>query len=154
DLGEDERFRTNPARVEHREELRAELRAVFATLRADEWLERLEAAGVPAGKVRGMLEALREGSTLTVDHPTIGSLPLVPSPLGPAFGSPLSPPLPAAPLCRRRCSGSTRTTCWPSSATTRTRSTRSSATASWRGTAAETFALLRQVADRLDVVAV
>ena len=40
-------------------------------------------AGVPVGKVRGVLEALEHGRTLTVDHPTIGTLPLVASPLGP-----------------------------------------------------------------------
>ena len=39
--------------------------------------------GVPVGKVRGVLEALEHGRTLTVDHPTIGTLPLVASPLGP-----------------------------------------------------------------------
>jgi crotonobetainyl-CoA:carnitine CoA-transferase CaiB-like acyl-CoA transferase len=38
--------------------------------------------GVPAGKVRGVLEALTERGTEAVEHPTIGSLPLVPSPFG------------------------------------------------------------------------
>jgi crotonobetainyl-CoA:carnitine CoA-transferase CaiB-like acyl-CoA transferase len=93
DLAEDERFGTNPARVEHREELAAELRSVFGTRPADEWLERLAAAGVPAGKVRGALESLQEARTLTVDHPSIGALRLVPSPLGPADRAPLPPPL-------------------------------------------------------------
>jgi len=81
DLAEDERFATNPARVEHREELVAELGRVFATRSADEWVERLDAGGVPVAKVRGVLEALA-GHTFTVDHPAVGSLPLVPSPLG------------------------------------------------------------------------
>jgi crotonobetainyl-CoA:carnitine CoA-transferase CaiB-like acyl-CoA transferase len=82
DLGEDERFGTNPGRVAHREELVGELGATFATRPADEWVERLTAAGVPAGKVRGVLEALTERGTAAVEHPTIGSLPLVRSPFG------------------------------------------------------------------------
>ena len=44
--------------------------------------------GVPAGKVRGVLEALNERGTATVEHPTVGPLQLVPSP----FGLAASPP--------------------------------------------------------------
>jgi len=33
--------------------------------------------------VRGVLDALGDARTLTVEHPTIGTLPLVASPLGP-----------------------------------------------------------------------
>jgi crotonobetainyl-CoA:carnitine CoA-transferase CaiB-like acyl-CoA transferase len=90
DLAEDERFRTNPGRVADREELISELAAVFATRPADEWVERLTKAGVPAGKVRGVLEALTEQGAATVEHPAIGALPLVPSPFGLA---PTPPPL-------------------------------------------------------------
>jgi crotonobetainyl-CoA:carnitine CoA-transferase CaiB-like acyl-CoA transferase len=82
DLAEDERFRTNPGRVAHRDQLVGELSAIFARRPADEWVARLTEAGVPAGKVRGVLEALTECGTKTVEHPTIGSLPLVPSPFG------------------------------------------------------------------------
>jgi crotonobetainyl-CoA:carnitine CoA-transferase CaiB-like acyl-CoA transferase len=77
------RFATNPERVEQREELAAELGQVFATATADEWIERLRGAGVPAGKVRGVLEALADARTLTVEHPTVGALPLVRSAVGP-----------------------------------------------------------------------
>ncbi|HYX75640.1 MAG TPA: CoA transferase [Gaiellaceae bacterium] len=90
DLLEDERYRTNSLRVEHREELVAELNAVLATRTADEWVERLGAAGVPVGKVRGVLEALREARTFSVEHPAAGTLPLVASPLG---ATTLPPPL-------------------------------------------------------------
>jgi crotonobetainyl-CoA:carnitine CoA-transferase CaiB-like acyl-CoA transferase len=86
------RFATNPERVERREELAAELGAVFATATADEWVERLRRAGVPVGKVRGVLEALADAAPLTVEHPTIGALPLVRSPVGP-HGETLPPPL-------------------------------------------------------------
>jgi crotonobetainyl-CoA:carnitine CoA-transferase CaiB-like acyl-CoA transferase len=88
DLAADERFLTNPRRVVHREELVGALSTLFATQPADEWVARLSAAGVPAGKVRGVLEALTERGTATVEHPTIGSLPLVPS----SFGLATEPP--------------------------------------------------------------
>jgi crotonobetainyl-CoA:carnitine CoA-transferase CaiB-like acyl-CoA transferase len=83
DLAGDERYRTNSSRVAHRDELVGELERVFAARPADEWVDRLQRAGVPAGKVRGVLEALAEAHTVTVEHPTIGTLPLVASPLGP-----------------------------------------------------------------------
>ncbi|HXZ58286.1 MAG TPA: CoA transferase [Gaiellaceae bacterium] len=92
DLAADERFRTNPGRVEHRDELVAELTKAFAGRTADEWIGRLDAAGVPAGKVRGVGEALAEAEIVTVEHPTVGRLPLVASPLGPR-ADPLPPPL-------------------------------------------------------------
>jgi crotonobetainyl-CoA:carnitine CoA-transferase CaiB-like acyl-CoA transferase len=92
ELAEDERYRTNDRRVEHRDELPAQLGAVFATRSSAEWVERLDAAGVPVGKVRGVLEALGDARTVTVAHPTAGELPLVTTPVGPAE-APLPPPL-------------------------------------------------------------
>jgi crotonobetainyl-CoA:carnitine CoA-transferase CaiB-like acyl-CoA transferase len=92
ELAEDERYRTNDRRVENRDELVAELGAVFATRTSGEWVERLDAAVVPVGKVRGVVEALGDARTLTVEHPTAGELPLVASPVGPVE-SPLPPPL-------------------------------------------------------------
>jgi CoA:oxalate CoA-transferase len=86
------RFATNPVRVEQREELAAELGEVFATATADDWVDRLRAAGVPAGKVRGVLEALADARMVSVEHPTIGTLPLVRSPVGPQ-AEPAPPPL-------------------------------------------------------------
>jgi crotonobetainyl-CoA:carnitine CoA-transferase CaiB-like acyl-CoA transferase len=86
------RFATNPERVERRAELRVELEQTFAGATADEWVERLARAGVPAGKVRGVLEALGAAALLSVEHPTIGTLPLVRSPVGPQ-ADPAPPPL-------------------------------------------------------------
>jgi crotonobetainyl-CoA:carnitine CoA-transferase CaiB-like acyl-CoA transferase len=51
DLPGDERFAGNEARLEHRDELTAELEAAFAGAPAAEWVERLGAAGVPAGPI-------------------------------------------------------------------------------------------------------
>jgi len=83
DLAADERYATNEARVLNRERLIAELEAVFVGRSADEWERLLLAAGVPAGKIRGVGEALRTGQARTrrVDHPTGGTVELV----GPPF---------------------------------------------------------------------
>ncbi len=48
DLERDERFRTNPDRVRHREELVAELERVFITRDRQYWVSALMAASVPA----------------------------------------------------------------------------------------------------------
>ena len=58
DLADDERFATNAARVEHRGELVPELERRFRERPAEEWVEALDAAGVPVGKVRSVPEAL------------------------------------------------------------------------------------------------
>jgi crotonobetainyl-CoA:carnitine CoA-transferase CaiB-like acyl-CoA transferase len=83
DLAADERYATNEARVLNRETLIAELEAVFAGRSTDDWARLLLAAGVPAGKIRGVGEALRTGQARTrrVDHPTAGTVELV----GPPF---------------------------------------------------------------------
>ena len=47
----DERFATNAARLERREELAAILEAAFAGAPAAEWMQRLSQAGVPAGPI-------------------------------------------------------------------------------------------------------
>jgi crotonobetainyl-CoA:carnitine CoA-transferase CaiB-like acyl-CoA transferase len=83
DLAVDERYATNAARVLNREPLIAELQEVFAGRSAEDWEGLLLVAGVPAGKIRGVGEALRTGQARTgrVDHPTAGALELV----GPPF---------------------------------------------------------------------
>jgi crotonobetainyl-CoA:carnitine CoA-transferase CaiB-like acyl-CoA transferase len=96
-LADDRRFATNAARVEHRAALLAELEPVFERRTADEWLDRLLAAGVPVGKIRGVGEALRaSGATTSVPHPTAGELELVAAPFSLADAGlrpPSSPPL-------------------------------------------------------------
>lgn len=54
----DPRFRTNAARVEHRDELERGLAEIFATRGRDEWIAVCRSAGTPSGPVRGPLEAL------------------------------------------------------------------------------------------------
>jgi crotonobetainyl-CoA:carnitine CoA-transferase CaiB-like acyl-CoA transferase len=55
---DDPRFAGNPARVEHRGELLAKLEERFLLRSVADWLHALEAAGVPAGPVRTVPEAL------------------------------------------------------------------------------------------------
>lgn len=54
----DERFATNPARVENREELVSILAERFSERGAEEWLSDLYRAKVPCGKVRGVKDAI------------------------------------------------------------------------------------------------
>ena len=86
-LAEDERFATNPGRVENRAELIPLLTERLRERPAEEWVEALDAAGVPVGKVRTLPEALAaaveagHAATFSVDHPTAGALELVASPI-------------------------------------------------------------------------
>jgi crotonobetainyl-CoA:carnitine CoA-transferase CaiB-like acyl-CoA transferase len=102
ELAEDPRFARNRDRVEHREELTAALAARFAERSADEWVQALQAAGVPVGKIRGVLEALDAAAqagrpaTVTVQHPTIGELSLLAPPIKlerASLRTPTPPPL-------------------------------------------------------------
>jgi crotonobetainyl-CoA:carnitine CoA-transferase CaiB-like acyl-CoA transferase len=82
ELAQDERFRTNAARVRNRAQLLPPLEDAFAARSAEEWVAALDEAGVPAGKIRGVLEALRAAApaTISVEHPTAGELELVAPP--------------------------------------------------------------------------
>jgi crotonobetainyl-CoA:carnitine CoA-transferase CaiB-like acyl-CoA transferase len=56
---EDPRYRTNAARIGNRAALEEEIGEIFRREPREAWLARLRGAGVPAGPVRGPLEALR-----------------------------------------------------------------------------------------------
>ena len=55
---EDSRYRTNPARVANREAIETELETLFRRESRGTWLSRCREAAIPAGPVRGPLEAL------------------------------------------------------------------------------------------------
>jgi crotonobetainyl-CoA:carnitine CoA-transferase CaiB-like acyl-CoA transferase len=100
DLPSDERFATNAGRVEHRTELVPLLEERFRERSAEDWLAKLDAAGVPAGKVRTVPDALSAAAeagrpaTMTLEHPTAGSLDFVGSPIwGATRADPTAPPL-------------------------------------------------------------
>ena len=99
DLPADERFASNAARVEHRRELIPQLQERLRERPAEEWVELLDAAGVPVGKVRSVPEALEAAAaagrpaTVRVEHPAAGALDLVASPIwGAAASSQSAPP--------------------------------------------------------------
>ncbi len=55
----DDRYRANEARVRNRAALEGELSAILRRETRESWVARCRAAGIPAGPVRGPLEALR-----------------------------------------------------------------------------------------------
>lgn len=67
ELAEDARFATNPARVEHRIALRAELEAALASRPADEWAAALTARRVPAGVVNDLAGAFAFAAAIDLD---------------------------------------------------------------------------------------
>jgi crotonobetainyl-CoA:carnitine CoA-transferase CaiB-like acyl-CoA transferase len=87
ELAGDERFATNAARVENRRALIPLLQERLRERSAEAWVERLDAAGVPVGKVRTVPEALAAAAeaglpaTFGIEHPTAGPLELVASPI-------------------------------------------------------------------------
>jgi len=63
DLPEDPRFETNAARVEHMDALETELATTLGSRTTDEWMETLVEAGIPAGPVQSVEEALSNEQT-------------------------------------------------------------------------------------------
>jgi formyl-CoA transferase len=83
----DERFATNPARVQDRNVLCAQLQAALSARTRAEWLAAFRQAGVPAGPVQALDEVfvdpqvLARGMVQSVEHSTAGSVQLVADPL-------------------------------------------------------------------------
>jgi formyl-CoA transferase len=78
----DERFLTNPKRVENRDALLPMIADILAQKTCDEWMELLVAASVPCGPVNNMErlfsdpQVLHRNMVAEVPHPTIGHLKL------------------------------------------------------------------------------
>jgi glutaryl-CoA transferase len=87
ELATDPRFATNADRVIYRETLRPLLEARFATRPTAQWLTALDAAEVPCGPIRDIVEAFAapqaraRGMTVEVEHPAFGVLRQVGIPL-------------------------------------------------------------------------
>src|SRR5215472_4032897 len=100
ELAEDPRFAQNPKRVENREELAQRLGAVFLTRPVSEWVELLQGAGIPAGAILDLAQLFSHpqlharGMLVKVDHPVLGRIRMVGSPLNAAQPSGDEPPLP------------------------------------------------------------
>jgi crotonobetainyl-CoA:carnitine CoA-transferase CaiB-like acyl-CoA transferase len=82
ELASDERFATNAARVEHRDELSRRLGEAIAREPADHWVAVLRSAAVPVGPINGVDEAFALAEELGME-PTreLDGVPLVCPPL-------------------------------------------------------------------------
>lgn len=80
DLAADPRFATIADRLANREALIAELERSFVLRPAEEWVERLLAAGIPAGPIYDYAQALgseharERGMVMEVEHPVEGKV--------------------------------------------------------------------------------
>ncbi len=84
DLAADERYATNPLRVEHRLELAARLADAISLRPTADWLAVLASANVPGGPVRTIPEAFAHAPYAVVEHahPKLGTVRTVRSPIG------------------------------------------------------------------------
>ncbi|MBM0124780.1 CaiB/BaiF CoA transferase family protein [Pimelobacter simplex] len=79
---EREGMATNPERVQNRDAVIALIEGLLATVPAEEILERLDKAGVPAGKVRSLDDVYTweqtrsQGLLIDVEHSTLGDIQL------------------------------------------------------------------------------
>ena len=87
EMADDDRFATNPARVENRKALYEILEAEFITRTRDEWLAALHAEGLPAGAIRTVDQVMEapelaeRGVVQEIEHETVGRMRLVASPI-------------------------------------------------------------------------
>ena len=87
DWADDERFATNPARVENREIIIPLLQDAFSRHETGHWLHALREAGIPCGPVQSIDEVFNDpqvvarGMVWTAPHPTAGEVQLTASPL-------------------------------------------------------------------------
>jgi glutaryl-CoA transferase len=87
ELADDPRFASNGKRVENRAEMTRLLGEVFARRTTREWVDLLEAAGVPNGPINDVAQVFDEPQVaarrvrIELEHPVAGTLPLVASPM-------------------------------------------------------------------------
>lgn len=87
ELAEDGRFETNASRALNKAALDDALTPIFASKRADEWVVLLDRAGVPAGPINDISDVFADphvrhrGMKIELNHPRMGDLPGVASPI-------------------------------------------------------------------------
>ena len=99
-LAQDPRFNDNAARMQNRETLRSLLEGRLRSRTKEEWTTILVGAGIPVGPINKIDEALdnphvrMSGSIATVEHPTLGLLEQLTTPirLGGSVPQPRRPP--------------------------------------------------------------
>lgn len=100
ELSEQPDFHTNSERLLHNHALLAELAPIFASRSRSELVEQMLQAGIPAGPVRSVAEAVNSDEALdrglftTTAHPDLGDLPNIAAPFR-LVGSPMVPPVAA-----------------------------------------------------------
>ena len=87
EIAMDEKFSTNSGRVQNRAEIIPLLASIFKAASVSEWLAKLDEAEIPCGPIQNFeqvfsMPTVKEREILVkMDHPTIGEIPLVGSPL-------------------------------------------------------------------------
>jgi formyl-CoA transferase len=87
ELAADARFRTNPNRIRNRKELIPLIRDIMKERERKDWIERLDAAGVPCGPINDYKEVFDDPQVrhrqlkIETPHPLSGSLPGIASPM-------------------------------------------------------------------------
>jgi crotonobetainyl-CoA:carnitine CoA-transferase CaiB-like acyl-CoA transferase len=87
DWADDERFATNPARVENRAVIVPLLQEFFSTHETVFWLQALRGVGIPCGPLRTIEQVFNDPQVVardmvwTAPHPTAGEVRLAASPL-------------------------------------------------------------------------
>ena len=87
DLAKDPRYATETSRVEHRATLVPLLNEILGARPAEDWLKRLEASGVPAGRIRTVPEVCESehlkarGMLVTLPHAKAGSVKMMGVPI-------------------------------------------------------------------------
>ena len=84
---QDERFKGNAGRVQHRDVLVPMLRDVTVTRTTAQWIATLESASVPCGPINDVAgvfadpQVVARGAKITMPHPVAGDIPLVANPI-------------------------------------------------------------------------
>lgn len=87
EYAEDARFRTNPDRVLHREELIPLLQKEFLRESTDFWYEKCQEHNIPAGPIRNLKEVVNDpqirarNMIVEQEHPEAGTIKMIGSPL-------------------------------------------------------------------------
>jgi formyl-CoA transferase/CoA:oxalate CoA-transferase len=87
EVRDDERFATNPARLQHRTLLVPLLQARLAAIPSAELLDQLRAAEIPCGPINAVPDTLSDehylarGNLVTVDHPAAGRVTTLANPI-------------------------------------------------------------------------
>lgn len=105
-LATDPRFERMTHRYRHRDELNAVLDAHFATADRQDWIDRLEDAGIPCGPVLAVDEMFADPQVAhldlrrTLDHPLRGPVDVLRTPITMSESTPVTPTSAPVPLAQ------------------------------------------------------